>query len=68
MSEKNKNTNKINNKIKKALAKGYFNMGSVNLALADEAVSSDNDSLLLCEQNFAESEKIDSETRRYLLR
>lgn len=67
MSENNKNL-KINSKMRKALAQGYLKMSSVNLALADEAVSSDNDSFLLCEQNFAESEEIDSETRRYLLR
>lgn len=50
-----------------SLAKGYMEMSSVNLALAEEAVSSDNVSLDLCEQNFAEREKIDSKTRRYLL-
>ena len=50
-----------------SLAKGYIEMSSVNLALAEEAVSSDNASLDLCEQNFAEREKIDSKTRRYLL-
>ena len=57
---------KIDN-LKQALADGYKTMSSVNLALAEEAVSSDNASLDLCEQNFAEREKIDSKTRRYLL-
>ena len=54
-------------KLISSLAKGYMEMSSVNLALAEESVSSDNEALVLCEQNFAEREKIDSKKRRYLL-
>ena len=54
-------------KLINSLAKGYIEMSSVNLALAEESVSFDNESLALCEQNFAEREKIDSKKRRYLL-
>ena len=50
-----------------SLIKGYMEMSSVNLALAEEAAASDSASLALCEQNFAEREKIDSKKRRYLL-
>jgi len=50
-----------------SLKKGYKEMSSVNLALAEEALECDNASLTLCELNFAEREKIDSKTRRYLL-
>ena len=38
------------------LAEGYKIMSSVNLALSEEGLSSDNASLELCEQILAESE------------
>lgn len=44
------------NELKKALADGYKEMSSVNLALAEEALSSDNKALLQCEQILAECE------------
>ncbi len=58
MSEKK--TNDVYEKLKSSLAKGYKEMSSVNLALSEEALESDNASLRLCEQILAEREKIDS--------
>lgn len=52
--------NITNEDLKIALAKGYAEMSSVNLTLAEESLYSDNASLALCEQIFAEREKFDS--------
>lgn len=39
-----------------SLAQGYKEMSRINLELAEETVSSDNEALELCEQKFAECE------------
>lgn len=38
------------------LAQGYKEMSRINLELAEETVTSDNEALELCEQKFAECE------------
>ena len=38
------------------LAQGYKEMSRINLGLAEESVTSDNEALDLCEQKFAECE------------
>ena len=38
------------------LAQGYKEMSRINLSLAEEAVASDNEAQMLCEQKFAECE------------
>ena len=42
--------------LEKALADGYKEMSSVNLVLAKEALNTDSEALLLCEQILAECE------------
>ena len=55
MSEKKEKQKKM--ELNYSLARGYAEMASVNLALSREALSSDNDSLRLCEQILAEREE-----------
>ena len=42
------------------LKAGYLDMSRINLSLAEEAVQSDNDALLLAEQNLRSVKKSDS--------
>ncbi|MDO4743970.1 MAG: antitoxin MazE [Clostridia bacterium] len=42
------------------LEKGYQEMSRINLSLAEEALTSDNDALLLAEQNLRSVKKRDS--------
>ncbi|MBQ2940658.1 MAG: ribbon-helix-helix protein, CopG family [Clostridia bacterium] len=43
-------------KIKEELKQGYIAMGDINLSLAEEGISADNEQLLTYEQKLSESE------------
>ena len=47
-------------KIEEALKAGYHEMSRINLSLAEEAVKSDNDALLLTEEILRSVKKSDS--------
>ena len=47
-------------RINSELLKGYGEMAEINLRLAEDGISSDNQALKLCEQKLAESECCDS--------
>ena len=47
-------------RINSELLKGYSEMAEINLRLAEDGISSDNQALKLCEQKLAESECCDS--------
>ncbi len=47
-------------KYEEELKTGYLDMSRINLSLAEEAVQSDNDALLLAEQNLRSVKKSDS--------
>ncbi len=43
-------------KLYEELKKGYMSMGEINLSLAEEGISADNEQLLTYEQKLSESE------------
>ncbi len=51
-----------------SMIKGYKKMAILNTELAEEGLCVDNEALRRIELNLAESEQIDSKTRRYILR
>lgn len=50
------------------MIKGYKKMAILNTEMCEDCICIDNESLRLIESNLAESEQVDSETRRYILR